>query len=85
MTIPNKDITGAISAIAISPADPNIIYVGAVNGGVWKTTNGTAASPNWVSQTDSFGSLSMGRGIAFDPTDGTFNTVVAGVGRFGGV
>jgi len=28
------------------------MYIGTVNGGIWKTTNGTAASPTWVAQTD---------------------------------
>ena len=32
-------MAGAIQAIAPHPTDPNIIYVGSVNGGVWKATN----------------------------------------------
>src|SRR6266700_4259777 len=38
-----SQINGAIEAIAVHPTDPNILYVGSVNGGVWKTTNATAA------------------------------------------
>ena len=34
---------GAVNAIAIDPTSKgNVIYAGTVNGGVWKTTNGTA-------------------------------------------
>mgnify|MGYP000150351270 CR=1 FL=1 len=36
-----------ISAIAVAPGKPNIIFVGHNNGDVYKTTNGTAASPTW--------------------------------------
>jgi photosystem II stability/assembly factor-like uncharacterized protein len=32
--------TGRISAMAINPANENIIYVGSPGGGIWKTTNG---------------------------------------------
>ena len=35
---------GAIEAIAIHPSNPDIVYVGAVNGGIWKTKN---AFVNW--------------------------------------
>ena len=32
---------GAIEAIAPHPANPDIVFVAAVNGGVWRTTNAT--------------------------------------------
>lgn len=36
-----------ISAIAVAPSNSNVIYVGHNNGNVYRTTNGTAASPTW--------------------------------------
>jgi hypothetical protein len=86
--IPNRPVTGAVNALAPHPTNADVLYLGAVNGGIWKTTNATAAAPAWSSQTDAFGSLSIGRGaLHLDPTDATANTVVAGIGRsssFGG-
>ena len=80
--IPNRPITGAINALAAHPTNPSILYLGAVNGGIWRTTNATAAQPSWTPQTDTLGSLSIGRdALQFDPTDATFNTLVAGSGR----
>jgi len=37
-----NDATGRLSAIAIDPASPRTIHVGAQGAGVWKTTNGGA-------------------------------------------
>src|SRR5258707_14386088 len=50
---PNDAVSGAIQAVAPHPTNANILYVGAVNGGVWKTTNATAASPIWTPLTES--------------------------------
>ena len=35
-------LAGAINAVAVSPTDPNTIFIGAVNGGVWVTHNANA-------------------------------------------
>jgi photosystem II stability/assembly factor-like uncharacterized protein/LysM repeat protein len=37
-----------ISAIAVAKGNSDIIYVGYTNGLIYKTTNGTAASPTWT-------------------------------------
>jgi hypothetical protein len=37
-TQPNKRVTGAIHTILAHPTNPDILYIGAVNGGVWKTS-----------------------------------------------
>jgi photosystem II stability/assembly factor-like uncharacterized protein len=74
----NNPVAGAIHAVLPHPTDANTIYVGSVNGGVWKTTDGGV---NWTPLTDSQTSLSIGA-LAFDPTDPTSNTLVAGLGRF---
>jgi hypothetical protein len=49
---PNSPVSGAINAIAPSPTDPDLVYVGTVNGGIWKTTNATGESPVWTPLTD---------------------------------
>jgi len=52
------------------------MYVGAVNGGIWKTTNG---GMNWTPLTDQLASLSIAS-LAIDPTDRTHQTLIAGAG-----
>jgi len=79
--IPNNEVVGAINTVAAHPTDSNILYAGGVNGGIWRTSNATAASPTWTPLTDNFPSLSIGA-LDFDPTDVTHRTLVAGIGRF---
>ncbi len=56
---------GRVNAIAINPNNPNVIYMGAPGGGVWKTTNG---GMSWSTTTGDLPTLSIGD-IAIDPTD----------------
>jgi hypothetical protein len=79
--IANREVVGAVHAVAPHPTDENILYVGAVNGGIWRTGNAMAVSPNWTQQTDFAQSLSIGA-LEFDPTDASNQTLVAGIGRF---
>jgi hypothetical protein len=81
VTPPLGETAGATHVILPHPTDPNVFYAGTVNGGVWKTTNGASARPTWVPLTDGQPSLSIGA-LDFDPLDTTFQTLVAGVGRF---
>ncbi len=78
---PDDEVSGAVHTLAAHPTDPDILYLGGVNGGVWKTTNGTATSPTWTPLTDTQASLSIGA-LEFDPADATHNTLWAGIGRF---
>lgn len=66
--------TGRIDTIAVHPTNPNIIYIGAAEGGVWRTTNGGAS---WTPLTDDQPSLAMGS-IAIAPSNP--NIVYAGTG-----
>lgn len=77
---PDFEVSGAIQSIAAHPSNADILYIGAVNGGVWKTTNATAARPSWTPLTDNLPSQSIGA-IAFDPLDGNNQTLIAGTGR----
>src|SRR5437588_320403 len=60
--------SGRIAAVAAHPTDSNIIYVAEAGGGVWKTTNATAANPSWTPLTDSLSSLVSGS-IAIAPSN----------------
>jgi VCBS repeat-containing protein len=77
----NDPIVGAIHAVLAHPTNTNILYVGGTNGGVWKTTNASAVSPTWTTNSDAMSSLSIGA-LAFDQADPTFQTVWAGNGRY---
>jgi photosystem II stability/assembly factor-like uncharacterized protein len=79
--IRDGEVAGAIQAVAAHPSNPDIVYVGAVNGGIWRTTNARAARPRWERQGDGHASLSVGA-LEFDPTDARSLTLVAGAGRF---
>ena len=68
-------VAGRVSAIAIHPRDPNILYVGAAQGGVWKSGD---RGLSWTPLTDHECSLAMGS-IAIDPVDPLI--VYAGTGE----
>lgn len=78
----NNPVVGAVEAIAVHPSDPNIIYIGAVNGGVWKTTNAATApsgtGPTWTPLTDQYPSLAISA-LVISPLN--TNTIYAGTGR----
>ncbi len=66
---------GRVNAIAIDPRDSNVVYIGAAEGGVWKTTDGGA---HWIPLTDNQPSLATGS-IAIDPNHP--DTIYVGTGE----
>jgi hypothetical protein len=46
--------SGAVNAVVQHPFLPNVVYVGAVSGGVWMTLNALSPSPNWFPLTDRY-------------------------------
>src|SRR5262249_45611091 len=71
-------VAGAVEAIATAPHNADLVYAGAVNGGVWKTTDARAADPTWVPLTDlQLPGLAI-NSLAVSPVDP--NTVYAGTG-----
>jgi len=80
-----ESVSGAVTAIAPSRTNPDLVYLGTANGGVWKSTNATAATPTWTPLTDKLKSQSIStNAVAFDPTDVTSQTLIVGTGRFSG-
>ncbi|MEI7881453.1 MAG: autotransporter domain-containing protein, partial [bacterium] len=73
----NNPTTGAITKVLVDPSDPNIIYAGAVNGGIWKSTD---SGKDWTPKTDRLSSLSIGA-MNFDSLDTTNQTLIAGTGK----
>ncbi len=67
--------SGRVSAIAIHPRNPDIVYIGAAQGGVWRTDD---AGASWRPLSDGECSLSMGS-IAIDPVNP--DIVYAGTGE----
>jgi photosystem II stability/assembly factor-like uncharacterized protein len=62
---PRNTVSGRVSAIAVDPTDPSIVYTGGAQGGIWKSTNGGAT---WKAKSDNEASLAVGD-IAIDPID----------------
>jgi hypothetical protein len=77
--VPNNEVLGAIHTVVAHPTDADTLYIGAVNGGIWRTTNATAGSPSWTPLTDALPSLSIGA-LEMDPSDP--DVLLAGIGRF---
>ena len=75
-TAENQTNAGAVRTIAVDPSDPsgNTVFLGAADGGVWKTTNfltDNPAGPTWIALTD------------FGPVRGLRNMSITVIGRNG--
>lgn len=68
-------VSGRIRAVAVSPADPNIILIGSTCGGIWRSTDG---GQTFVPVSDDQADLSVGA-IAFAPS--APSTVYAAMGQ----
>ncbi len=77
MAGPNA-VAGAINAIVADPTSAAILYIGTVSGGVWKTSNATAASPTWTPLTDQQLAELPINSLAVSPVNA--NTLFAGTG-----
>lgn len=74
---PNGTVAGAIQSILLDPAlGPQTMFIGGVNGGIWRTTNG---GTTWTPLTDKQASPSIAS-LSLDPSDPTGKTLIAGVG-----
>jgi hypothetical protein len=76
--LPGNPVSGAVNAIAVDLAHPGTVYLGTVNGGVWKSTNANSATPKWYPLTDlKLPALSI-NSIAISPLRSS--TIFAGTG-----
>ncbi len=69
------DVSGRVTALAVDPRNSNTVFLGAAQGGLWKTTNG---GNSWTPLTDDQASLSVGS-IAIDPQHP--HTIYVGTGE----
>lgn len=69
------NVGGRITAVAVDPANTNIIIAGTAAGGIFKTTNGGL---NWSPKTDFKPGLAIGS-LAMDPTNS--NIIYCGTGE----
>ncbi|MCE7982957.1 MAG: hypothetical protein DYG89_17370 [Caldilinea sp. CFX5] len=69
------DVSGRVLDIAVDPRNSNVVYVGAAQGGVWKSSDGGAS---WTPLTDNQPSLAIGA-LALDPNNP--EVVYAGTGE----
>jgi hypothetical protein len=57
---PDNEAIGAVETIATPVNDANVVFIGTVNGGVWRTTQGLVNPPHWQPLTDREASMSIG-------------------------
>lgn len=69
------DVSGRVSCLAVDPKQPSTIYLGAAQGGVWKSID---SGLHWQSMTDEASTQAIGA-IAIDPTNS--NIIYVGTGE----
>ncbi|MCP3959417.1 MAG: hypothetical protein GY719_16325 [bacterium] len=91
---PRKEVAGAVEVVVAHPSDADVLWIGTVNGGVFRTENASAPSPIWTPLAEGLGALSVGAldldpasvagasdRDATPPNGETAPTLVFGVGR----
>lgn len=68
-------VSGRVSALAVHPTDIDTLYLGAADGGLWKTTNG---GTSWTPLSMDLGTQSIGS-LLIDPNDS--ETIWVGTGE----
>ncbi|MFZ0061072.1 MAG: Ig-like domain-containing protein, partial [Pyrinomonadaceae bacterium] len=74
------NIGGRVRAIILHPSDPQVMWLGSVSGGIWKTTNGGAS---WAPLADFMANLAVSS-MAIDPTNPNILYAGTGEGYFNG-
>src|SRR5437667_11482086 len=77
ISLTRSPVSGRVTSVAIDPGNASIVYVGAAQGGVYKSTNGGST---WTRRRDSAMTLAVGS-LELDPTDATGNTLLVGSGE----
>src|SRR5262249_47220043 len=79
-TTPVNPVSGRVTAIAVDPTDPAVVYVGAAPGGVYRAKNGGTSG---IPLTDTAQSRAIGS-LAIPPSDHTILYVGTGEGNLSG-
>ncbi len=74
------NIGGRVRAIVVHPSNASIIYIGAVGGGVWKTTNG---GTSWTALKDQMENIAV-CALVMDPSNSNILYAGTGEGFFNG-
>ena len=69
--------SGRVNEVRVAPGGADTVYIGAAGGGIWRTTNMSAASPTWVPVGDNLPALAVGS-FDLDPTNP--QRIIAGLG-----
>lgn len=77
ISLTQSPVSGRLTAVAIDPADPNTVYVGAAQGGVYQSRDG---GQTWTPLMDTAMTLAVGS-LELDPMDPTGNTLLVGSGE----
>src|SRR6184192_763246 len=77
ISLTHTPVSGRVTSVAIDPGNASIVYVGAAQGGVYKSTNGGST---WTRLMDGAMTLAVGS-LELDPTDATGNTLLVGSGE----
>jgi photosystem II stability/assembly factor-like uncharacterized protein len=75
-----QNISGRVTAIAIDPQNPALVYLGAAQGGLWRSTD---AGQDWQAMTDNEPTQATGA-IAIDPTNSKIIYIGTGEGSLSG-
>jgi len=84
-TLYTSPTSGRVSALAVDPTNPQRVYAGGAQGGIWRTTDGGVT---WTALTDQQASLAIGS-IGLDPANpqiiyvGTGETNLSGDSYYG--
>ncbi|MEY2544577.1 MAG: hypothetical protein QOE81_2038, partial [Verrucomicrobiota bacterium] len=80
ISLTQAPVSGRTTAIAIDPADANIVYIGTAQGGLYRTLDGGST---WTQLFDNAMSIAIGV-LELDPTDPTTLLVGSGESNFSG-
>jgi len=77
ISLTQAPVSGRLTSIVVDPADPNTVYAGAAQGGVYQSRDGGLT---WTPLMDSAQTLAVGS-LELDPADATGNTLLVGSGE----
>lgn len=75
------EVSGRATVIAVNPFNPQDVWMGASNGGVWHSTNAGLPGMNWKPMTDALPSLAIGAITLQDCNSTRCNTIYIGTGE----